>query len=41
MMARYICGGKIFKGVDALKNAIDYSNRYFMEFNVVLGVELL
>jgi len=37
-MKQFICGGRVF---DSLKDAIDYSNRYFMEFNVVLGVELL
>ena len=33
---KFICGGKIF---ESLKEAISYSNRYFMEFNVVLGIE--
>lgn len=38
MNKEYICGGRIFGN---LKDAIDYSNRYFMEFNIVLGVEVL
>ena len=37
-MKQYICGCKVF---DSLKDAIDYSNRYFMQFGIVLGVELL
>ena len=38
MKNEYICGCRVFGN---LKDAIDYSNRYFMQFGIVLGVELL